>query len=466
MDNYFMITNKKIGLFVLIMFIVGSIDSLRNMPSNAMFGAPLIFFFVAAAITFLIPIALISAELTSYHPDKNGIYQWIQEAFGDKVAFLGIWLQWINTATWYPSILSYIAGGIAYLVDPSLATSKLFAVIIILTVFWSLTLLSVKNFSLSAGFATFCTLAGFVLPFCVMAALAIIWQVEHHPVQIHLNLHTLVPQFSNINDWISLTTIITAFLGMELATVNVQNMKRPERNYPIGVISASAIILVTMIMGSLAIAFFIPQKQIDLTTGIFQTFAYYLDAFHLRELVFIMGGLIILASIGEMINWIISPARGLQQAALAGSLPKVLGKDNANGMPANVLILQAILVSAVCLAFTLFKSINDIYWLLTDLSTELYVMMYVLMFLAAIVLHYKHKNIKKEFCIPGGTPMKWILVLLGLISCLVTLVIGFVPPSTLDFGGKLHYALVFAAGIVIMCLPGFILAVRSAHKSG
>mgnify|MGYP001559280973 CR=1 FL=1 len=67
-----MIADKKIGLFVLTLFIVGSIDSLRNMPSNAMFGAPLIFFFIVASITFLLPIALISAELTSYHPEKNG----------------------------------------------------------------------------------------------------------------------------------------------------------------------------------------------------------------------------------------------------------------------------------------------------------------------------------------------------------------------------------------------------------
>ena len=173
----------------------------------------------------------------------------------------------------------------------------------ILPVFGILTLLSVKNFSLSAGFAAFCTVAGFVLPFCVMAALAIIWQVEHHPVQIHLNLHTLVPQFSNINDWISLTTIITAFLGMELATVNVKNMQNPKRNYPIGVLAASTIILLTMILGSLAIAFVIPQKQIGLTTGIFQTFTYYLDAFHLNWLVIIMSVLVIFASIGEELGF-------------------------------------------------------------------------------------------------------------------------------------------------------------------
>ncbi|OGT44159.1 MAG: transporter [Gammaproteobacteria bacterium RIFCSPHIGHO2_12_FULL_40_19] len=459
-----MIANKKIGLFVLIMFIVGSIDSLRNMPSNAMFGAPLIFFFIAAAITFLLPIALISAELTSYHPDKNGIYQWVKEAFGENVAFLGIWLQWINTATWYPSILSFIAGGIAMLINPALATNKLFAVIVILTVFWSLTFLSVKNFSLSAWFATICTILGFILPFCVMVALAVTWQLKGNPTQIHVHWHSLIPQFSNVNDWISLTTIITAFLGMELATVNVKNMQNPKRNYPIGVLIASLIILLTMILGSLAIAFVIPQKQIGLTTGIFQTFTYYLDAFHLNWLVIIMCVLVIFASIGEMINWIISPARGLQQAAQSGSLPKVLAENNKQDMPANVLILQAILVSAVCLAFTLFKSMNDIYWLLTDLSTELYVLMYVLMFFAAISLHYKHKHIEKPFKIPGGAFTKWLLCLMGLLSSLVTLVIGFIPPNELDFGGVWHYSLIFAAGMIVLCLPGLFFMRRHARR--
>ncbi len=129
-------------------------------------------------------------------------------------------------------------------------------------------------------------------------------------------------------------------------------------------------------------------------------------------------------------------------------------------MPAHILILQAILVSLVCLAFTLFKSINDIYWLLTDLSTELYVMTYVRMFLSAIVLHYKHKHIQKPFTIPGGTAMKWIVCLLGLLSCFITLIVGFIPPSELDFGSRLHYALVFACGLLVLCIPGIILLRR------
>ena len=431
------------------------------MPSNAMFGAPLVFFFVAAAISFLLPIALISAELTSYHPEQNGIYQWIKEAFGDRWAFFGIWLQWINTTTWYPSILSFIAGGIAYLIDPHLANSKLFTIMVILTVFWLLTWLSVHNFSVSADVVTLCTLAGFVLPLCVMIILTAIWIMHGHPAQMQFTTHSIIPRFSHIDDWISLTTIITAFLGMELAAVNVKNIKNPRTHYPIGVLLASFIILVTMVLGSIAIALVIPQKQIGLTTGIFQTFEFYFNDYHLHWVVLILGFLVVCASIGEMINWIISPARGLQQAAQTGNLPKFFSKNNAHEMPSHVLVVQAILVSFVCLAFALFPSINNVYWLLTDLSTELYVMMYVLMFLAAIILHYKHRDIKKPFTIPGGSVMKWFLCLLGLISCVITLIIGFIPPETLHFSSVARYDIIFAVGLGVMCLPGLILMRRA-----
>ncbi len=445
---------KKIGLFVLIMFIIGAIDSLRNMPAAAMFGPSLIFFFIAAAITFLAPIALLSAELSSYHPpEKNGVYYWIKEAFGNKTAFMGIWLQWINTAIWFPTILSFIAGGFAYLINPALVHSKVYVVTVILVSFWSMAFLSLKNFKLSAGFASLCTLFGFVLPFCVMIGLLAVWLFGNHTLQIHVNFHTIMPDFSSINNWISLTAIITAFLGMELAAVNVKDMKNPQKNYPIGVLVSSGIILLTMVFGCLAIAFVIPPNHISLISGIFQTLAYYLGFFHLKWMVFVISALIVFSSIGEMISWIISPARGLQQAALTGTLPKFFTKNNKNGMPSNVLILQAVIVTVVCLAFTLFKSVNDIYWLLTDLSTELYVLMYILMFLAALKLHYKHKTIVKPFQIPGGAYAKWILCLFGLISALVALVIGFIPPSQLSFGGIWHYSFIFAAGMILLCLP-------------
>src|SRR3990167_2950161 len=97
---------NKIKTLALTLLITGSIDSIRNLPTAALFGSTLIFFFAFAAITFLIPSALVSAELAS-NIKKGGIYQWTRQAFGEHIGFLAIWLQWINNVIWFPTILSF-----------------------------------------------------------------------------------------------------------------------------------------------------------------------------------------------------------------------------------------------------------------------------------------------------------------------------------------------------------------------
>ena len=449
---------KKIGLLVLVLFIIGSIDSLRNMPAAALFGPQLIFFFVAAAITFLMPIALISAELSSAenHQHHNGVYQWVREAFGTKTGWLAIWLQWINTTVWFPTILSFIAGGIAYLINPNLLHYKMYMVAVILIVFWVMTLLSLRNFSVSAGFASLCAVIGFVLPLCVIIVLFIVWLVGHHHSYIHISWHNVWPRFSHLNDWVSLVAVVTSFLGMELAAVNIKDIKNPQRTYPKGVMIAGFVILVTMVIGSLAIATVIPNNKIGLVDGIFQMFNVFLSNFHLTWLVWILGAMVILGTIGEMINWIISPARGLQQAALSGVAPKWFAHNNKHGLPARILVLQAIVVTGVCLAFLLLKSVGAVYWLLTDLSTEMYLFMYILMFAAALRLHYQQKNVAKKFTIIGGAPVKWLLCLMGLFSSVLTVFIGFVPPKQMHVA-LWHYDLIFGIGIILMLLPALLL---------
>src|SRR5437867_3921262 len=112
--------HKKISFFSLVILIIAAIDNIRNLPAAALFGSTLIFFFVLSAIIFLIPTALISAELSAAFPDKGGVYQWINKAFGKKWAMAAIWLQWINTMVWYPTMLSFVAGTLSYLINPEL----------------------------------------------------------------------------------------------------------------------------------------------------------------------------------------------------------------------------------------------------------------------------------------------------------------------------------------------------------
>ena len=219
--------------------------------------------------------------------------------------------------------------------------------------------------------------------------LGLIWLLSHHPLQVHFTWYTIVPHLGKGANWISLTAIITSFLGMELATVHIKQVKNAQQTFPKALLVTISFILITMIFGSLAIAIVVPANQINLVDGIMQAFQNFLDDYHLTSALPVLTIMIVVGSIGSIINWLISPAKGLMQAAQNGYLPKMFAHENKNGVSTAILITQAIFVTFICLAFLLMPSVNGSYWLLTDLSTELYLVMYVLMFAAAMVIKKK-----------------------------------------------------------------------------
>lgn len=457
---------KSLSLFVLIMLIVGSIDSIRNMPATALFGSSLIFFFIVGAVLFLVPTGLVSAELSSSMPNHNGIHDWVKTAMGGKLAFLVIWLQWINTMVWYPTILSFIAGIIAYLVDPALAQNKFYLIAVILTVFWSLTFVNLKGLKVSAKFSSICAVIGMLLPMVLIIFLALLWIFSGQPLQVHFSEQSILPSFSHGQSWISLTAIITAFLGMELATVHVKNIKNGSKMIPKAMFVAIIFIMLTMFFGSIAIAFVVPVAQINLVDGIMQAFAAFFAAYHLNWLLPVLGVMIFVGSVGSMVNWMISPAKGLLIAGENGYLPKVMCKVNKNGVASNILITQAVLVSVVCLAFLLMPSVNGSYWLLTDLSTQLYVMMYVMMFIAALVIVAKNLKERSDgFKLPGKKAGSYMISAAGLIGCTIALVVGFIPPDNIAVGGFWHYETMFTSGMLLMLVPAIPLVVYRYVKT-
>lgn len=442
-----------ITTFALVLLITGAIDSIRNLPATALFGSSLIFFFAFSAIIFLIPAALVSAELSSHSTEKSGIFHWIHMAFGEKVAFFAIWLQWVNTMVWFPTILSFIAGTATYFINPELAQNKTFLVTVILSTFWILTFINLKGLHFSAKFSSFCAIIGMIVPMLLIIALATIWVVLGKPLQINFGIHDIFPTLSHTENWISLTAIMTAFLGIELATVHIKEVINPQKAFPHALFISVILILVTMTLGSLAIAIVLPKDQINLVNGVMQAFTNFFTSYHLAWLIPVITVMILLGSLGGVISWVISPIKGLLHAAELGFLPPVFSKKNALGVPANLLITQAVLVSLICLAFLLMPSVNGSYWLLTALSTQLYMLMYVIMFVAAIALKYKFVKKPQTFTIPGGKFGMWVTCLLGLFGCFITLIVGFIPPSTIDVGGYLHYRIVFCSGLVGMVLP-------------
>jgi len=324
--------------------------------------------------------------------------------------------------------------------------------------------LGLSGLRASARFASVCAILGMLLPIGLLIVFAIAWVAGGHPMAIHFSWDSMIPALNKTQSWVSLTAIITAFLGMELAAVHVRNIQDPQRNFPRAIFCSAILIVVTMLLGSLAIAIILPKNEIGLVQGIPQAFTYFFNYYHLSFLTPIIIFAILLSGLGSMINWIISPAKGLLMAADHGILPKWFHKLNRHGIASRVLLSQAVLVTFICGIFLLLQSINEIYWLFTVLSTELYVLMYVLMLVAAIRLKHSHGDKPRPFAVFGGKPGYYFTCGVGILGCVLALVIGFFPPEeALAINNVLHFRIIFSIGIILMLTPAGLLLWR--HKS-
>jgi amino acid transporter len=443
-----------LGVFSLVMITVGSVDSIRNLPATALFGSDIIAFFIVAAIFFLVPSGLISAELASQSREgEGGVYRWVSEAFGKPAGFIAIWFQWISNVVYYPALLAYIAGTVAYLISPALVQNKIFLGSFILVAFWAVTFLNLLGMKSSSWVANTCAFFGLVLPMALIIGMGVVWFFSGKPLHVDLHPAALIPNFSHPSLWITLAGVMLSMCGMEIATIHVRETKNPEKTFPKALLISTVFILITLILGALSIALVIPTSQLSFIAGLMQAFDVFFTAYHLHWILPFLALALILGGLGGLNNWLIAPTRGLHYAGTQGHFPKFLTQENKYGAPRSLLLLQGLVVSFCLLAFVLLPSINASYWYLNVLAAQLYMIMYLLMFSAGIRLRFKKKP-KSGYRIPGG---KWgtaCVGSLGMIGCVATFSIGFFAPDGINVGSAGHYAFIVLLGIVVSAIPG------------
>jgi len=112
-------------------------------------------------------------------------------------------------------------------------------------------------------------------------------------------------------------------------------------------------------------------------------------------------------------------------------IPKTFQKMTKGGAPKNVMLLQAVIVSVICLLGMLIN-LNDVFYILTIISAQIYLVMYALMFVSVIVLRFTKPDIKRSFRIPGGTIGLWVVAGTGLLTSVLGICFMFIPPEMQD----------------------------------
>lgn len=446
---------RVLGTFTLAMITMAAIVSLRNLPLNAELGSSSVFFLCLAALIFFIPTALIIAELAAAWPRAGGCYVWVGEAFGKPVAFVTLWLSWMASVAWFPTILAFTATMIAHILTPifpGLESNTQFIMLSMLAIFWITTFSNFCGIEFSGFLISGGVLIGTLIPGILIIILGVAWVINGNPSQIPLSINSLIPDFK-LDNLVLFSGVVLALAGVELAAYHIREAKDPQHSYPRALLLASGLILSVYILGTLAIAVVVPQQDLSLASGLVQAFAVFFTQVGLPWMVPLMAAFLLCGALAGINAWVVGPAKGMLIVAQDGFLPVWLQRVNKHGVPTKLLVMQAIVGSMLTLLFMYVRNNNTSIWMLTALASQFTCIVYVLIFCAALKLRLSQPDVIRPFRVTAI----WLVAASGIVACIFSFVIVYVPHVKLVSIEYESYIFLLMVSFLILLLPAIIL---------
>jgi putative glutamate/gamma-aminobutyrate antiporter len=429
-----------------------AVASLRSLPAMAANGLSSVLMYLIPAVLFLVPTALVGAELATTY--AGGVYVWVREAFGNRFGFVAIWLQWIQNVVWFPIQLAFIASAVAYMVGRGdLSDSGLYTGVVIIVVYWLATLIALRGGNLFAKVGSWGGLIGTLIPAGLLIVLGIAWLSTSQPIADSFAKSTWTePGMVGIGSIVLVVSNVLAYAGMEMNAVHAGDMANPRRDFTKALLIAFGLILGIFIFPTLAISIAVPAAKLGMANGIMVAFQYFFDAWGAGWLANVLAAMIVFGALASVVTWVAGPSRGLLAAGRTGLLPPALQRRNGHGVQVGILIPQGIIVTALALIYVIVPDVSGVFLALIGMAAALYVVMYLMMFAAAVRLRRKEPDAPRGYKVPALKLVAGV----GFVACLLALAMSFIPSSDEAVIPAGVYPLIVAAVVVVLGVPPLI----------
>jgi glutamate:GABA antiporter len=424
---------------------VGSVGNLGSAPPLSVLGLASVFLYVLPAVVFLLPITLVAAELASGWP--GGVYNWVEKGVSPPMGLLAIWCEFAQTIFFYPALLAYVADTLAYVIDPRLAGNGIFTAVIIIVLFWGGVLVSSRGVPFVAGLASGGTMIGTLIPGVIIVALGAAYLLQGNHPAAPMTARQLLPPWHGLASIVLVVNSFFTYAGIEVNAVHVNDLRNPAREYPRAIFVAMALVLAILIFPTLAISWVVPAHQISFTAGVMQAFDRLLTHFGVRFALPLIAIALAAGALAGMLTWLDGPSEGLRRIGRErGFLPPYFQKINGQGIEVRILVAEGVVITLIALLFAFIPSVSHAYWIFVTMATQVYLIMYVLMFIAAIKLRRAQPDHPRGYRAPALS----LLCVVGIASSVAALVIGFIPPAQFGRSNPVTYAVLILAGILVI----------------
>jgi amino acid transporter len=462
-----MAKTNKLTLFGLIGITMAFFGTVRSVPTLAITGWTQIFYMLIAAVVFALPIALMSAELSTGFPEEGGPQVWVKNALGDKWGFVTSWLLWVQMFFGMVMVSSTVGVLLGYVINkPELSSNNYFIFAVILISYWGVTLLNLK-FDMVKIAGNWGAVIGVYIPFVFLVGLGVIYLIKNgiqpNSYLGHFQPSDLVPNFKDLGSITYLSGIIFIFAGVEISSVHANNIENPKRNYPIAVIASVVLLVIFNIIAGLTVSNAVPKGQLELA-NITQPYMIFCKDLGIPTIfVNIISLMILIGVLVQLSAWVLGPSKSMIKVADEGNLPKFFQKRTKKDIPITFVMIQAIVISLVSFLYVVVPDINSAFLIITITTTILYCIVYALIAISAIRLRYNMPNIKRPFRLGSkGNGLMWFVSLFSMAGIVLTIIVSLIPPSILKPSQYTGYVAFQVIATVVMI--GIALIINKCKK--
>src|SRR5215471_17273537 len=399
---------KSLRRFDMLLLLVCAIVGLDTLGQVSSYGAQTFTWVIVLAVLFLLPYALVMAELGSAFTQEGGPYEWMKLAWGRFTAGIGAVLYWVTNPLWVGGSLCFIATA-AWSTNYFKISSGSFGDYAFKAIFiW----VSIGVAIIALRYGKWIPNFGAVVRFAVLGFFSITILIYAIKNGVH---GYAAGEFSPSKAvFVGLVPLlIFNYVGFELQNGAAEEMQNPQRDVP-KTVAGSGILGVLLyaipIFGILAV---LPVKKVTGIAGFIDavnaTFSVYGPA--QTALVDIMTAGFIIALLTSGAVWMIGSDRVQAVAGYDGAFAGWFGIFSRRlGTPVRVNVMSGIAATIfMIVGVNLNKgstAATFVVVLYMAISTTL--ISYILIFPAAIKLRYSHPDVPRPYHLPGGKPVMWI----------------------------------------------------------
>lgn len=388
---------KKIRWYNLALMAFVSVWGFGNVVNNfANQGLTVIVSWILIIALYFVPYALMVGELGSTFKDgKGGVSTWIRQTMGPTLAYFAGWTYWVVHVPYLAqkpqAVLIALGWAVkqdgTFISNMNTLLAQSLTLVVFLVFLWvaSRGITSLKKIGTIAGTSVFVMSMLYIL---LMVAAPAIRGIEIATTNI--TLKSIIPNF-DFTYFTTLSMLVFAVGGAEKISPYVNNMNKPSKEFPRGMIVLAAMVAISALLGSMAMGMMFDANNIPkdlMMNGQYYAFKMLGEYYGLGNLFLIIYAIAnMLAQISALVFSIDAPLKVLIGDADKNYIPRKLTKTNKYGAPINGYAMTAILVGILIMVPALgIGDMNALFDWLLKLNSVVMPLRYLWVFLAFIML--------------------------------------------------------------------------------